>query len=98
MGSRLALVSVFFLVCLGLGCEVERVEPAAAYDPSADTLRYAGEVHLRNVRQLTFGGNNAEAYWSFDDEQLIFQSDWGRDQPAGLRPAVRDERRRERAR
>lgn len=46
------------------------------YDPTTDSLRFAGEVHLRNIRQLTFGGNNAEAYWSFDDQQVIFQSDW----------------------
>ena len=46
------------------------------YDPTTDSLRFEGEVHLRNIRQLTFGGNNAEAYWSFDDQQLIFQSDW----------------------
>jgi Tol biopolymer transport system component len=32
------------------------------------------EVHLANVRQLTFGGENAEAYWSADGTQLIFQS------------------------
>ena len=51
---------------------------AAPYDASRDSLRYDGEAHIRNVRQLTFGGNNAEAYWSFDDTQLIFQSDWGR--------------------
>jgi len=50
----------------------------AAYDPAQDSLRFPEETHLRNVRQLTFGGNNAEAYWSFDDKQLIFQSDWGR--------------------
>lgn len=30
--------------------------------------------HLRNVRQLTFGGQNAEAYWSPDGKRLIFQS------------------------
>ena len=46
------------------------------YDFSADTLRFSGESHLRNIRQLTSGGNNAEAYWSFDDKQLSFQSDW----------------------
>ncbi len=46
------------------------------YSPESDTLRFSGELHLRNIRQLTFGGNNAEAYWSFDDKQLIFQSDW----------------------
>lgn len=32
-----------------------------------------GEGHLRNIRQLTFGGNNAEAYFSRSGEQLIFQ-------------------------
>ena len=46
------------------------------YNPQTDSLRFAGEQHLRNIKQLTFGGNNAEAYWSFDDSQLIFQSDW----------------------
>ncbi len=32
------------------------------------------EKHLKNIRQLTFGGTNAEAYFSFDDSRLIFQS------------------------
>jgi Tol biopolymer transport system component len=32
------------------------------------------EKHLRNVRQLTFGGENAEAYFSGDGRELIFQS------------------------
>lgn len=47
---------------------------------SADSLRYEKEVHLKNVQQLTWGGNNAEAYWSFDNSSLVFQSDfseWG---------------------
>ncbi len=50
-------------------------EPVRSYHPGSDSLRFPGEVHLRNIRQLTFGGNNAEAYFSFDDKQLIFQSD-----------------------
>lgn len=33
----------------------------------------AEEKHLRNLRQLTFGGENAEAYWSNDGTKLIFQ-------------------------
>ena len=33
----------------------------------------SGEVHLRNIRQLTFGGQNAEAYFSADGRQLILQ-------------------------
>ena len=32
------------------------------------------EVHLRNIRQLTFGGENAEAYLSLDGQKIIFQS------------------------
>jgi Tol biopolymer transport system component len=32
-----------------------------------------GERHLANIRQLTFGGNNAEAYFSRDGSKLIFQ-------------------------
>ncbi|MEQ1632558.1 MAG: hypothetical protein ABL997_09305 [Planctomycetota bacterium] len=32
-----------------------------------------GEPHLRNVRQLTFDGENAEAYWSNDGQRLILQ-------------------------
>ena len=32
------------------------------------------ERHLRNLRQLTFGGQNAEAYFSPDGKRLIFQS------------------------
>jgi Tol biopolymer transport system component len=35
------------------------------------------QKHLRNVRQLTFGGQNAEAYFSADDKQLIFQHQGG---------------------
>src|SRR5689334_17392754 len=32
------------------------------------------ERHLTNLRQLTFGGENAEAYFSRDGRRLIFQS------------------------
>src|SRR5919205_3737483 len=32
------------------------------------------ERHLRNIRQLTFGGQNAESYFSHDGKRLIFQS------------------------
>lgn len=41
---------------------------------AADSLRLPEEKHLRNIRQLTFGGQNAEAYFSFDEKKLIFQS------------------------
>lgn len=31
------------------------------------------EPRLRNLRQLTFEGENAEAYWSFDGSRIVFQ-------------------------
>jgi TolB protein len=34
----------------------------------------AGEARLENIRQLTFGGENAEAYFAFDGDRLIFQA------------------------
>lgn len=41
---------------------------------------YAQEPHLSNLKQLTFGGDNAEAYFSPDGKWLSFQSNnkaWG---------------------
>lgn len=40
---------------------------------AADTLHYPEETHFKNLRQLTFGGDNAEAYFSYDGKYLIFQ-------------------------
>jgi len=39
-----------------------------------DNLLLPDEKHLRNIKQLTFGGENAEAYFSADGKQLIFQA------------------------
>jgi Tol biopolymer transport system component len=49
--------------------------PAASTPPAAATLPSApGEHHLRRLRQLTHGGENAEAYFSADGRRLVFQS------------------------
>ncbi len=45
--------------------------------PSKPALERPGENHIRNIRQLTNGGENAEAYFSFDGRKLIFQSTAG---------------------
>lgn len=37
-------------------------------------LSMPGEKRLQNIKQLTNGGENAEAYFSFDGKKLIFQS------------------------
>ena len=69
----------------------EKNETYVIDENTKDTLIYPEEKHFKNIRQVTFGGDNAEAYWSFDDSKLIFQSNyknWGRK----LRPNVFNER------
>jgi TolB protein len=45
----------------------------------ADTLRYPEETHFKNIQQLTFGGDNAEAYWSYDGKSLVFQRTYAKE-------------------
>ena len=40
----------------------------------AATASSNAERHLRNIRKLTSGGENAEAYFSADGTRLIYQS------------------------
>ncbi|MDX1684601.1 MAG: hypothetical protein R3275_05145 [Saprospiraceae bacterium] len=51
-----------------------------ASDTTENSLIYPGEKHFKSMKQLTFGGDNAEAYWSFDQSMFVFQSnysEWG---------------------
>lgn len=41
--------------------------------PVNDTIHFEGEKHFANLQQLTFGGDNAEAYFSFDGKYIIYQ-------------------------
>lgn len=61
------------LFCMGAGRASILPEPAE----QAPLLFPGEERFLSHVRQLTFGGQNAEAYWSADGSKLIFQSDRG---------------------
>lgn len=64
------------LLLLVFGCLLAQPQnkSAPAADASSSGLSFPGEKHLRNIRQLTFGGENAEAYFSADGKKLIFQS------------------------
>ena len=44
------------------------------HPPTTRIAPASGESHLANIRQLTHGGENAEAYFSADGRRLIFQS------------------------
>ena len=48
-----------------------------AQNAASPDMATAQEKHLRNVHQLTFGGSNAEAYFSADGKKLIYQSSHG---------------------
>lgn len=62
------------------------VASAFLYPPfisGEDTLLFPGEEkHLRNVRMLTRGGENAEAYFSPDGEWIVWQGHWNGNYPA----------------
>jgi Tol biopolymer transport system component len=66
--NRTWLTSLLFLALALVGLQPLRAQ--ASEDPLLD----AREVHLRNIRQLTFSGENAEAYFSDDGTRLIYQS------------------------
>ncbi|MEW5796330.1 MAG: hypothetical protein AB1772_08195 [Candidatus Zixiibacteriota bacterium] len=54
----------------------QKTEQAKTSRPAqAETsIILSGEEHFANLKQLTFGGQNAEAYFSHDGTELIFQS------------------------
>jgi TolB protein len=47
---------------------------AAEEGSGAQGAESGGETHLANIRQLTFAGQNAEAYFSSDGSQIVFQT------------------------
>jgi TolB protein len=79
-----ALATIGFAAVPLARIDASQQPQSAAQDPAAaraaslknaaeGTLGTIGEIHLRDIRQVTFGGQNAEAYFSADDKQLIFQ-------------------------
>ena len=73
------LMKYLAAAALALATAARAADNAPTPAPAAPGLLAPGEEkHLANVRQLTFGGQNAEAYWSADGARLIFQSDEGK--------------------
>jgi len=75
----------FTLACaaLSLNAQTEKNHDHAGHHhahSSAAEPTVKAEPHLQNLKQLTFGGDNAEAYFSFDGKSIVFQSNnpaWG---------------------
>ncbi len=73
--ATLAMVAVAFS-----SCTQQLVLESLPVTAEPGPVTYEKETHFKNIHQITYGGNNAEAYWSPDGKQLIFQSDnskWG---------------------
>jgi Tol biopolymer transport system component len=57
----------------------ERSSPPAAQARAAGpalagpAVIHPDEKHFRNLRQITFGGQNAEGYWSPDGQKIVYQ-------------------------
>ena len=62
------------LTVAAFGCGEPEPIARVAEPPAASGGTQGGEVHLTNLRQLTFAGENAEAYYAFDGNRLIFQT------------------------
>jgi len=79
---------MLFAICV-LSCETKNADSAKAAVPTknqqaeeASTLIKEKEKNFISLTQLTNGGDNAEAYFSFDNKNLVFQAsnkDWGAD-------------------
>src|ERR1700759_1128509 len=72
-----ALIASIFLFVASFAFAQTNTGTQAKQDQPTDSqsaVELPSEKHLRNVRQLTDGGENAEAYFSGDGRQLIFQS------------------------
>src|SRR5215470_17479820 len=65
---------ILILSVLGLLAASPRQSPGTSASAQSSPTAPQPEKHLRNIKQLTFGGQNAEAYFSADGKKLIFQS------------------------
>lgn len=76
--SRSAFPAALLLAAVACAPVADEADPASEGPEEVAAqgeapLVQPGETRLRNVRQLTFGGDNAEAYFAPDGETLVFQ-------------------------
>lgn len=68
---KLFIIVIIVVLALSSCCNKPSESKKDAQDAS---VHYQSEVNFTAVKQLTFGGDNAEAYFSFNDEMIVFQS------------------------
>ena len=76
---KLFIISIAVSLAL-IGCANTKPETIVsenrpvANNKQAEVTIFEGEKHFKNIKQLSFGGENAEAYFSYNADKLIFQS------------------------
>jgi len=72
------IASLLIFACGSESTTQTSAKPAATSQPASTQpsgqLKYAKEKNFKKLTQLTFGGDNAEAYFSFDNTKLVFQA------------------------
>ncbi len=68
-------IAALIMVMIGISAFKGKINSSVKGNTPAfsDTILFPGEKHFYNVQQLTFGGDNAEAYFSPDGKYLIYQ-------------------------
>ncbi len=74
-----ALLALPVAVVLIVSFTSSKKEVSIAATATSDTVLYPDEKHFKNIQQLTFGGDNAEAYFSYDGKWLIFQKTYAKE-------------------
>lgn len=74
MKTKVIVLFVIFVIASSFILVASRSGSDVSGTKSADTLIYPEEKHFKNMRMLTNGGENAEAYFSFDGTKIIFQT------------------------
>ena len=70
MVRRLLLISIVASCCPPEPAK----KVAVATTGSPKNMALPDERHFGDLKQITFGADNAEAYWSFGGDRLIFQT------------------------
>src|SRR5215217_3721364 len=74
MPQLISAAGVVAVVSLCVSFDALGIQNAPVASRAPDRAASSVERHLRNIRKLTSGGENAEAYFSADGRRLIYQS------------------------
>jgi WD40 repeat protein len=75
MKTFFSFIYILFTTTLFAQVDTKSAEALAINENNNDPIEQSeNEPHLKNLKQLTFGGDNAEAYFSNDGKKLSFQS------------------------